>query len=136
MKILLEEKNSLVALLPGYYQLVPGDPFTPCALGLTDDALLIYDDYAPDEIHTDSYIYRVKKKIPLSDIQSVLNEKLNHNKNLDYFNRFNIIAKVVECSSYLYYRKSDYVLAKKILKKMKARGIRVKNVRVDVAPNS
>lgn len=136
MKIQLEEKNKLLCLLPGFCQLVQNDPFTPCALGLTETELIIYNDYWPDEIHTDVYLYRIKKRIPLADIKTILNQSLKHSRNLEYYHRLNIIAKVVELSSFIYYRKSDASIAKNMLKIIKTFGITVKKDKVSMESNS
>lgn len=136
MKIQLEDKNKLICLIPGYCQLAVNEPFTPCALGLIEGELIIYNDFGPDEIHSDAYIYRVKKRIPLEGIQTILNQKIKKNKELDCFNRFNIIAKVVEESCFIYYRKSDVAIAKRMLKRIKSQGVRIKSLSVNLAPNS
>lgn len=136
MKIQLEEKSKLLCLLPGFCQLVKNDPFTPCALGLTETELIIYNDYWPDEIHTDAYLYRIKKRIPLSDIKTVLNQTIKHSRGLQSYSRLNIIAKVVELSYFVYYRKNDASLAKNMLKLIKSSGITVKKDKVSMESNS
>ncbi|HPS18874.1 MAG TPA: hypothetical protein PLR04_01940 [Bacilli bacterium] len=136
MKIELEGKNLLLCLLPGYYQFGPNEPFSPCALGLTEKSLIIYNDYAPDEIHQDAFLYRIKKEIPFEEIKVVINQKIKQNVDLDYFNRLNIIYKVIDNSFFLYYLKKDKALVKKMIKKMKTAGLVFKKMKVNLASNA
>ncbi|MDD4103582.1 MAG: hypothetical protein GXY57_02900 [Erysipelotrichaceae bacterium] len=136
MKIDLEGKKLLIYLVPGYHQFNPNDSFAPCALGLTQTSLIIYNDYAPDEIRQDSFLYRVKKEIPLTEIKSVINQKIKHGANVDTFNRLNFIHVMVDDSFFVYYLKKDKKMFKKLLKLLKKAGTRIKKMKISLASNA
>ena len=136
MKIELEGKKSLLSLIPGFYQFGPNESFSPCALGLTENSLIIYNDYAPDEIRQDAFLYRIKKEVNLDDLKTIITQKIKHNSDIDRFDRFNIIQKEVENSFFIYYLKKDKPLIKNMIKKMKQAGITIKKMSISLASNA
>ncbi len=136
MKIELEGKKSLLSLIPGSYQFGPNESFFPCALGLTENSLIVYNDYAPDEIRQDAFLYRIKKEVNLDDLKTIITQKIKHNSDIDRFDRFNIIQKEVENSFFIYYLKKDKPLIKNMIKKMKQAGIAIKKMSISLASNA
>ncbi len=136
MKIELEGKKSLISLVPGFYQFGPNESFSPCALGVTESSLIVYNDYAPDEIHQDAFLYRIKKEVSITDIKTIINQKIKHNSSVDRFNRLNVIQKEVDNSFFIYYLKKDKALIEKMFKKMKQAGIVIKKMSISLASNA
>lgn len=136
MKIELEGKKSLLSLIPGFYQFGPNESFSPCALGLTENSLIVYSDYAPDEIRQDAFLYRIKKETNLVDIKTIIIQKIKHNSEIDRFDRLNIIQKNVDNSFFIYYLKKDKPLIKDMMKKMKQGGITIKKMSISLASNA
>ena len=136
MKIELEGKKSLLSLIPGFYQFGPNESFSPCALGLTENSLIVYSDYAPDEIRQDAFLYRIKKETNLVDIKTIIIQKIKHNSEIDRFDRLNIIQKDVDNSFFIYYLKKDKPLIKDMMKKMKQGGITIKKMSISLASNA
>ncbi|HOZ02554.1 MAG TPA: hypothetical protein PKV57_01965 [Bacilli bacterium] len=136
MKIELEGKKSLLGLIPGFYQFGPNEPFSPCALGLTESSLIVYSDYAPDEIRQDAFLYRIKKEINLADLKTIINQKIKRNSDIDRFDRLNIIQKEVENSFFIYYLKKDKALIKNMIKQMKQAGLIIKKMSISLASNA
>lgn len=136
MKIELEGKKSLISLIPGFYQFGPNESFSPCALGLTENSLIVYNDYAPDEIRQDAFLYRIKKEVNLGDLKTIITQKIKHSSDIDRFNRLNIIQKEVENSFFVYYLKKDKILVKNMLKKIKQAGLTIKKMSICLASNA
>ena len=136
MKIELEGKKSLLSLIPGFYQFGPNDSFSPCALGLTENSLIVYSDYAPDEIRQDAFLYRIKKETNLVDIKTIIIQKIKHNSEIDRFDRLNIIQKNVDNSFFIYFLKKDKSLIKNMIKKMKQNGVTIKKMSISLASNA
>ncbi|HKM10078.1 MAG: hypothetical protein PHI75_00530 [Bacilli bacterium] len=136
MKIELEGKKSLISLIPGFYQFGPNESFSPCALGLTENSLIVYNDYAPDEIRQDAFLYRIKKEVNLSDLKTIITQKIKHSSDIDRFNRLNIIQKEVENSFFVYYLKKDKTLVKNMLKKIKQAGLTIKKMSICLSSNA
>lgn len=124
MEINIEGKNRLLFLLPGYFQVNKGGVYTPCALGLTDTALYIYNDYYPNAINKDNFKYKVLFKYDLDNIKIVLHEVINANKDLDYYDRLNIIVNNIDSSFFFYTNKCDYNLVDMMLRKMNKNGVK------------
>jgi len=136
MKIELEGKKSLLSLIPGFYQFGPNESFSPCALGLTESSLIVYNDYAPDEIRQDAFLYRIKKEINLQDLKTIITQKIKHNSDVDRFDRLNIIQKEIESSFFIYYLKKDKPFVKTMIKKIKKAGIPIKKMSISLASNA
>lgn len=136
MKIELEGKKSLISLIPGFYQFGPNESFSPCALGLTENSLIVYNDYAPDEIRQDAFLYRIKKEVNLSDLKTIITQKIKHSSDIDRFNRLNIIQKEAENSFFVYYLKKDKTLVKNMLKKIKQAGLTIKKMSICLSSNA
>ena len=136
MKIELEGKKSLISLIPGFYQFGPNESFSPCALGLTENSLIVYNDYAPDYIRQDAFLYRIKKEVNLGDLKTIITQKIKHSSDIDRFNRLNIIQKEVENSIFVYYLKKDKTLVKNMLKKIKQSGLTIKKMSICLSSNA
>lgn len=134
MKIVLEERAKLVALGLGYYQFLETDAFEPAAIGVTNDNIVIYSDFGPDEIQNDAFAFSVKKAIPLSEIKSVVVEKIVKHEELKRFMRLNIVMKDVELSTFFYFDKVDKKYMKKVIKELKYADIRIVKRTVDLRP--
>lgn len=134
MKIELEEKAKLVALGVGYYQIIDGDKFEPAAIGFSDEKIVIYSDFEPDEIQTKAFAYSIKKAIPVSEIKAVIIEKIANNRELNRFNRIQIIMKAVEESTCFYYDKNDKKYMKRFFGALKYAEIRIIKRTVDLSP--
>ena len=136
MKIELEEKAKLIALGLGYCQLVDDDLFEPAAIGFTNERIVIYSDYEPDEIQTDALAYSVKIAIPVNEIKTVVIEKITKNSELNRFYRLNIITKNVDDSMCFYFDKYDKKYMKRFIGALKHAEIRVTKHKVDLRPIS
>lgn len=134
MKIVLEERAKLVALGLGYYQFLETDSFEPAAIGITNDNILIYSDFEPDEIQNDAFAFSVKKFISLCDVKSVIVEKIVKHNELKRFMRLNIVMKDIELSTYFYFDKADKKYMKKVIKELKYADIRIVKRTVDLRP--
>lgn len=134
MKIVLEERAKLSALGLGYYQFLESDSFEPAAIGVTNDNLLIYSDFEPDEIQNDAFAFSIKKAIPLSSIKSVIIEKITKHDDLKRFMRLNIVMKDVELSTFFYFDKVDRKYMNKVIRELKYSDIRIVKRTVDLRP--
>lgn len=134
MKIELEEKAKLIALGLGYYQIVDGELFEPAAIGFTNERIVIYSDYEPDEIQVSAVAYSIKKVIPLNDIKTVVIERLKKDADLKRFYRFNFILKNTEDSTCFYYDKADAKFMKRFIGALKYAEIRVVKHNIDLRP--
>ena len=80
MNINIEEYNSVAAFLSGLYKFEEDGLFFQAMLGVTDKALLVYNDHAPDSKTADVLVYKVKERIPFEKINSIFNEQIINNK--------------------------------------------------------
>jgi len=134
MKIELEEKAKLIALGLGYYQIIDGDYFEPAAIGFTNEKIVIYSDYEPDEIQASALAYSIKRVIPINEIKTVVIEKLKKDSDLKRFIRLNFILKNTEDSTCFYFDKRDKKYMKRFIGAIKYAEIRVVKHTVDLTP--
>lgn len=131
MKIVLNEANQIRAISPCIAQLERGGDFFPCAIALTDVDLIIFSDYEPDLITQNETCYDVKIRIPLESIMTIVYEKIKKNEELEPYRRINVINRIVENSSSIYFLKADNKKVLDFLKEVKKHDIKVKKRKVD-----
>ena len=135
MKVVFKENKPIKTIVPIVGQEEENGIFIPMAIALIESELIIFSDLAPDAETEDSYYYDVKKRIPLSSISSVLDEKIIRNKKIKEYRRLHIVCKDVKNSIFFFYNKyEDKAYAKRLLILLKQAKIRVKKSKVDLGP--
>ena len=133
MNINIEGYNSVAAFLPGLYKFAPDALFMQASLAVTDDALLIYNDHAPDQKINDVLTYKIQAKIPFTDIDTIVNELIINNKDIEGLGRLNILLEKGKGNLYFYYFIDDKKPLKFFLDILKRNGFRVSSRKVDLA---
>lgn len=126
MGLILEKQEKLLALMPGVYHNELKENFKPYCLGILDDSLALYCDYAPDASNTGDYIYKIQKEISFKELSHVYIEKLDDIKKLDYNMRFNLIMSNDDNDILFYFKKEEKTRLKEFVNVLKKVKIKVK----------
>lgn len=133
MNINIEEYNSVAAFLPGLYKFQADGLFFQAMLGASDKALLIYNDHAPDSKTAEMASYKVKVRIPYTDIYAIVDEKIINNNDMSGLSRLHILLGKKDTGMFFYYFVEDKKPLKFFLAILKQNGFRVQNRKVDLA---
>ena len=129
----IQNFNELRAFAPGFIQLEENGPFIPCAFGIAGDSVVIYNDLNPDQENDSSYIYYIKKKINIFDLQVVVNNNITKNNQLDMFNRLSLIHKDINTVEHIFYFKKDWKYVKQFVKALKKFKIKITKYKLDMS---
>ena len=110
MKINAEDLEKARALMPGLFRFNNEMPFSQAVLALNEQELFIYDDHAPDAIQgeaNDELVYKVKVRIPLNTIETVVDEKIVNQPELAGLDRLSILLAGSPETYFFYYFNED-----------------------------
>ena len=126
MSIQLEGQDKLLSLVSGMYHLDIKDNFRLSVLGITNDGfLVIYDDNGADLVSNGSYLYNIKRRVKLSSISNVLNEKVYCKQETYYPYRLNVISKTNEDSFVFYFNKNEIPHMEKLISLLRKNKVKV-----------
>ncbi len=134
MKVIFEEKDTIVAIAPGIAQLMHGEKLKPVAIALSNEHLFLFDDHKPDSFIGDEAKYVAKKKMPIKEIICIINEKIKKNVELKPYERLNILLSDVDSSMFVYYLKEDKKAIATFLRQARQLNIKIKKRKVDLSP--
>ena len=104
MSIFAEDIEKGTAFIQGLFKFSPEEKFNQAVLALTSDAILVYNDNAPDSINGENWMYSVKVRLPKETVSLVINEIImTKSRQLQGLNRLCIEIKGVEKPYYFYY---------------------------------
>ena len=128
----LDEYNDVLAMIAGLFQFKENDLFSQAELAVTEKEILIYDDSTPDDINGQTFHYSVKKRCPLDDIKVVLDEKIIHNKDMEYLGRLVFALNEDDQSFEFYYFVNDKKELKAFVKTLSSLHIKCKKFKIDL----
>ena len=132
MEVYLENQKEIICLMPCLHQFEENGLFTQSVVGFTDSELVFYNDYKPDQqILNKGYVYHVKQRMPLKEIKSIADEKIDSFQ-LSYVNRLHVICNDISSSFYIYYFKKDKKMIKVFLNALMNRGYKVTKTLVKI----
>ena len=131
MNISIEGFKDAEAFLPGLYKFQEDGLFSQAILSITDKELLFYDDHAPDTVNGDNLSYKVKFRLNIEDLETIVDEKIINNKDMEGLGRLNFIKG--EDNIVFYYFVDDKKLLKDFLNVLKAHGLSIQTRKVDLS---
>ena len=136
MNINIEEYKSCESFLPGLYKFLENGLFSQAILAVTDKDILIYDDHAPDVVSGDTFTYKVKFRVSLKSIETIVNEKIIGNKDMNGLSRLVFVYdsdNEEDTEATFYYFLDDKKLLAQMLTSLKARGLSIQSRKVDLS---
>ena len=119
MNINAEELDKALAVLPGLFKFNEEEPFSQAILAISEEALFVYNDHAPDQVSGDTFTYRVKVKIPLNSIDTIVEEQIIKQPELAGLDRLGILLRGETNTIYFYYFNEDKKSIKSFLSYLK-----------------
>lgn len=127
MGLILQEQDKLIALMPGVYHADIKEMYKPSILGLTEEALVIYNDHAPDGSLDGDLVYNIQRSIKLKDISHIYIEDVEDEAGkIDYCYRFNVIGSQDDADMLFYYKHDEKQRLKNFVAALKSLKIKVK----------
>ena len=136
MNINIEEYKSCQAFLPGLYKFLENSLFSQAILAITDKELLIFDDHAPDIVSGDTLTYKIKYRLSLQKIETIVNERIINNKDMNGLSRLVFVLddeNEEDNVKMFYYFIDDKKLLGEMLNSFKTHGFIVQNRKVDIS---
>lgn len=128
MSIKAEDIEKAINLVSGLYKFEPDGLFEQAVLALTPEAILIYNDNAPDLVDGADWTYQVKVRLPLTSIELVTNEVIKSKRKIKQItNRLTINSKNEEKKVYqFYYDNTNNKLASNFISGLKHHKVKTK----------
>lgn len=137
MNINIEEYKSCQAFLPGLYKFLENGLFSQAILAITQKDILIYDDHAPDVVAGDAFTYKIKYRLPLQKVETVVNERIINNKDMNGLARLVFVIDTdnedEDSEAIFYYFIDDKKLLGGMLDCLKGSGLSIQNRKVDLS---
>ena len=136
MNISIEEYKTCQAFLPGLYKFLENSLFSQAILAITDKELLIFDDHAPDIVSGDTLTYKIKCRIPLEKIETIVNERIINNKDMNGLSRLVFVLEEEneeDNEKIFYYFIDDKKLFNEMANSLKAHGLSLQSRKVDLS---
>ncbi len=131
MNISIEGFKDAEAFLPGLYKFHEDGLFSQAILSITNQELLFYDDHAPDVVSGDNLSYKIKFRLNIKDLDTVVDEKIINNKDMEGLGRLNFVRD--EDNILFYYFVDDKKLLKDFLAVLKAHDFSIQTRKVDLS---
>lgn len=136
MSIKAEEFEKVISFIPGLYKFNEAQLFSQAILALTDKELLFYNDHAPDKVEGDVKSYIIKRRIPLDEIDVVVDEKIVKRPELTGLNRLTIVFLNDQEDCHFFYFLENIKAVKEFLKSLKRSRISIVESKVDFSKNN
>ena len=132
MSIKAEGFDKARVILAGLYKFGEEEPFNQAVLALNDEMMFLYNDHAPDVVSGDEWIYNIKERFLLNDVETVIDETLLKRPELSGLNRLAILIAGEEDPHYFYYYTENVKEVKNFLAALKHFGVETTSRKVKV----